>query len=60
MIEIDLRFKGLRVNLWSHGKAIATDVYKRYHLTNINPKAEICVFCSSSCDITKEHVLPNG
>lgn len=57
MTEIDLKNKILRVNLRKHGKAIANDVVYRNHPAT-KPKDEICVFCSSSSNITKEHVLP--
>jgi hypothetical protein len=49
MTELDLRFRLLRVNMRRHG-AIGAD--------NILSGKEICIFCNSSLDITKEHVLP--
>jgi hypothetical protein len=58
MTELDSRFKALRVNLRRHGAVIAEDALKRHHPINIHPKSEICVFCNSSSNITKEHVLP--
>jgi len=57
MIEIDLKYRHLRVNLRKHGRNIAEDVFKRFHPAT-EPKEEICVFCNSSSNITKEHVLP--
>jgi len=49
MTELDLIFRRLRVNLRRHGAVIAD---------NILSGKEICIFCNSSLDITKEHVLP--
>jgi hypothetical protein len=57
MTEVDLKLKTLRVNLRKCGKIIADDVAYRHHPAT-EPKEEICVFCSSSSNITKEHVLP--
>lgn len=55
--EIDSKIKTLRVNLRKYGKTIANDVaYIHHPATESNN--EICVFCSSSSNITKEHVLP--
>jgi hypothetical protein len=58
MAEIDLKFKSLRVKMRLHGMSIADNVFKRYHPATRNTKGEICVFCSSTSKITKEHVLP--
>ncbi len=58
MTEIGLRFKTLRINLRRHGLAIADNVFKRFHPIGVSPKDEICIFCYSSGNITKEHVLP--
>ncbi len=57
MTQVDLKLKTLRVNLRKYGKIIAKDVAYRYHPAT-EPKEEICVFCSSTSNITKEHVLP--
>jgi hypothetical protein len=58
MTEVDLLFKTLRVNLRRHGKTIADDVVRRHHPIGVDSKNEICIFCNSSSNITKEHVLP--
>lgn len=58
MTEIDSNFKFLRVKLRQFGVEISDDVFKRYHPATIKIKEEICVFCNSTDQITKEHVLP--
>lgn len=55
---IDDRFKFLRVQLRQNGPAIADDVFMRFHPTTKKGKPEICIFCFSRSNITKEHVLP--
>jgi hypothetical protein len=56
MSEVDIQFKTLRVNLRKSGIAIADNVVKRHHPIGVTPNDEICVFCHSISDITKEHV----
>ena len=51
MTDPNVRFRLLRVKLRRHGAAIADMLLK---IT----QSELCVFCNSSSDITKEHVLP--
>lgn len=38
--------------------AIADNIVKRHHPIGVSPKGEICIFCCSSSNITKEHILP--
>jgi hypothetical protein len=60
-MEIEYKLKNLRVKVRQNSKKIMDDVLERNvpkkSLKN-KPKTEICVFCSSANNITKEHVLP--
>ncbi|GEC80243.1 hypothetical protein [Flavobacterium aquatile] len=60
-MEIDIKLKNLRVKLRQNSKEIMDDVLKR-HVPRISSKdkskKEICVFCASKDNLTKEHVLP--
>lgn len=58
MEELNRKFKILRVNLRRHGQAIAHEVVMQFHPASLHPVKEICIFCNSSVDITREHVLP--
>lgn len=52
-------YKTLRKNFRDNGKIII-DFVKRNHFspTNKSNEEDICVFCGTKKDITKEHVLP--
>lgn len=60
-MDINIKLKKLRVKLRQNSIRIMDDVLQR-HVPNINlkdkPKKEICVFCASETNLTKEHVLP--
>lgn len=58
-MDVKIKFKALRVNLRRNSKKIMEDVAIR-HIPNLSPKnnIEICIFCGSLHNITKEHVLP--
>ena len=60
-MEIEYKLKNLRVKVRQNSKKIMDDVLERHvpktSLKN-KSKTEICVFCSSTSNITKEHVLP--
>jgi hypothetical protein len=58
MQEINSKFKSIRVNLRKEGADICEDVFRRFHPSTITAKKEICVFCNSTSQLTKEHVLP--
>jgi hypothetical protein len=60
-MEIDSKFRNLRVKIRKNAKSIMADVLLR-HVQKLSEKEkskiEICIFCSSHDNITKEHVLP--
>lgn len=57
-LVIDKAFQTIRVNLRMYGPRITKDVFFRFHpITEIRP-AEICVFCGSTANLTREHVIP--
>lgn len=60
-MDINIKLKKLRVKLRQNSKRIMDDILQR-HVPNINlkdkSKKEICVFCASETNLTKEHVLP--
>jgi hypothetical protein len=60
-MDVNKRFRILRVKLRKNSKAIMNDVLKR-HVPILSlkdkPKTEICVFCASKDNLTKEHILP--
>jgi len=60
-MNINLKFTELRVKLRKNSKVIMGDVVNR-HVPNISlvekSDREICVFCSSPENLTKEHVIP--
>lgn len=58
MVDINLNFRKLRVNLRKHGITISEDVFSRFHPTTLNIGDETCIFCKSTSKLTKEHVLP--
>jgi hypothetical protein len=58
MRSLDVSFRKLRVNLRKHAKEISEDVFGRFHPATRNVGDEICVFCNSTGNLTKEHVLP--
>src|SRR5688572_31948103 len=58
MRPIDNKFKSLRTNLRKHGKIICEDVFMRFHPSKIMAGSEICVFCNTTSQLTKEHVIP--
>ncbi len=58
MSDIDQDYKYLRVNLRKNGKIIAEDICRRTHPITPKNKEEICVFCKSTINLTREHVLP--
>lgn len=58
MQEINSKFKSIRVNLRKEGADICEDVFRRFHPSTIRAKKEICIFCNSTSQLTKEHVLP--
>lgn len=58
MQEINSKFKSLRVNLRKEGLDICEDVFRRFHPSTLKIKKEICVFCNTTSQLTKEHVLP--
>ena len=60
-MEIDNNLKILRVKLRCNSKKIIEDIINRNVLLNDKDKKlndEICLFCASLNDLTKEHVLP--
>lgn len=60
-MDINIKFRNLRVKLRQNSKKIMDDVLQR-HVPNISlkekSKKEICIFCASETNLTKEHVLP--
>ncbi|MBW8323293.1 MAG: hypothetical protein K0M50_00880 [Prolixibacteraceae bacterium] len=60
-MDVSYNFKCLRVKLRQNSKMVVEDVLSR-HIPKISAKdkskKEICIFCASDEDITKEHVLP--
>ena len=60
-MEIDVKIKNIRVKLRQNSKEIIDDVLER-HVPKVSSKnrskKEICVFCASQYNLTKEHVLP--
>ncbi len=58
---IDFKLKNLRIKVRQNSKQIMDDVLQR-HVPKISlkdkPKTEICIFCASHDNLTKEHVLP--
>ncbi len=58
MSDIDLKFRAIRGNLRRHGHDISEDVFERFHPATKDQDPEICVFCNSTIEITKEHVIP--
>jgi len=58
MPDINLNFKSLRVNFRKHGIEISENVFHRFHPATLNIGDEICVFCKSTFNLTKEHVFP--
>jgi hypothetical protein len=58
MSDIDTKFKYLRTNLRKHGTKICEDVFRRFHPATACAGPEICIFCNSTSEITKEHILP--
>lgn len=60
-MDVNIKLKNLRVKLRQNSKEIMKDVLQR-HVPNISlkdkSKKEICVFCASDANLTKEHVLP--
>lgn len=57
-LPVDKAFQTLRVNLRKHGLKIPEDVFFRFHPITEKKPAEICIFCGSASDITREHVIP--
>lgn len=55
---IDQNFRKIRVNLRKQGIDISDNVFRRFHPTTADDVEEICVFCKSTKNLTKEHVLP--
>lgn len=56
--KLNSLFIPIRVNLRKHGPEIAEDVFYRFHPATLNVGSEICVFCKTQKNLTKEHVLP--
>lgn len=60
-MDINLKFQNLRVRLRQNSKKIIDDALVR-HLpkasTKHKSKVEICIFCGSKTNLTKEHVIP--
>jgi hypothetical protein len=60
-MNINDNFKCLRVKLRQNSKVVMADILTR-HLPRINAKdkskKEICIFCASTENITREHVFP--
>lgn len=60
-MNVNDNFKCLRVKLRQNSKMVMDDVLTR-HIPRINSKEkskkEICIFCASAKNLTKEHVLP--
>lgn len=56
--KINSLFIPIRANLRKHGAEIAEDVFYRFHPATLNVGSEICVFCMTQKNLTKEHVLP--
>jgi hypothetical protein len=60
-MDVSYSFKCLRVKLRQNSKMVMEDVLTR-HIPKISAKdkskKEICIFCASAKDITREHVLP--
>ncbi len=57
MSEIDFKFSSLRVKLRQNGIGIIEDIKNTYYSEPVKP-LKTCVFCRSSSNITKEHVIP--
>lgn len=60
-MEIDVKIKNLRVHLRRNSKNIIDDVINRYvsrNQDNIKFEKEICAFCATTSNLTKEHVIP--
>ncbi len=58
MNDINQNFKFLRVNFRKKGRIIAEDIFRRVHPAAPKNVKEICVFCNSTSNLTREHVLP--
>ncbi|AQW93438.1 hypothetical protein CMT56_14825 [Elizabethkingia anophelis] len=56
--KINSLFIPIRVNFRKHGSEIAEDIFYRFHPATLNASSEICVFCKTQENLTKEHVLP--
>lgn len=60
-MEIDVKLKNLRVQLRHNSKNIIDNVINRNvsrSRDNIKFEKEICVFCATTLNLTKEHVIP--
>lgn len=60
-MEIDVKLKNLRVHLRRNSKNIIDDVINRNvsrNQGNIKFEKEICAFCATTSNLTKEHVIP--
>ena len=58
MTSTEKAFSALRVNFRKNGYFIAENIYNRFHPGSFDVGAEICVFCSSSEKLTREHLFP--
>lgn len=57
MSEVDSKFTSLKVKLRQNGADIVEDIKNTCYSEPVK-KLETCVFCRSSSNITKEHVMP--
>ncbi|MDB5226498.1 MAG: hypothetical protein JWN78_691 [Bacteroidota bacterium] len=57
-LPIEKAFRILRVNFRKHGLKITEDVFFRFHPSTEKRPPEICVFCGSTSNLTREHVIP--
>lgn len=60
MLDRDLpsKFKTIRINLRKNYIQISENVFRRMHPSNTKKTEEICVFCNTQENITKEHIIP--
>ncbi len=58
MPNINANYRTLRINLRKHGIDISEDAFTRFHPATMDVGDEICIFCKSTLNLTKEHVIP--
>lgn len=60
-MEIDVKLKKIRIQLRRNSKDIIDDVINRNvsrSQNNFKLQKEICAFCATTSNLTKEHVIP--